>query len=130
MKILYKRRLVKHPLLAKKMVIIRAICRILQVFRLLFFVYFCVNHPHLVPFYLSSLVVSPLFFTPNYPLLATKMPLFEVHFAPFEPCFSGSKRFCLYHSYEYLCFSPRIQHHFALRLAAKRLAFSTKMHCI
>jgi len=78
------------------------------IFRLLFFVYFCVNYPHLVPFYLSSLVVSPLFFTPNYQLLATKMPLFKVHFAPFKPCFNGSKRFCLYHSCEYLCFSPRI----------------------
>ena len=61
------------------------------------FVYFCVDYPHLAPFYLSSLVVSPLLFTANYPLLATKMPLFKVHFAPFNPCFNGSKRFCLYH---------------------------------
>ena len=94
------------------------------------FVYFCVDYPHLVPFYLSSLVVSPLFFTPKHPLLATKMPLFKVNFALFEPCFNGSKRFCLYHSCEYLYFSPRIQQHFALRLAPKRLAFSTKTPCV
>ena len=94
------------------------------------FVYFCVDYPHLVPFYLSSLVVSPLFFTPNYPLLATKTPHFKVNFALFEPCFNGSKRLYLYHSYEYLYFSPRIQQHFALHLAPKRLAFSTKTPCV
>ena len=109
------------------------------------FVYFCVNYPHLVPFYLSSLVVSPLFFTPNYPLLATNMPLFKVHFAPFEPCFNGSKRFCLYHlQWIFMLFASHLApfctafctilhcvlHQNGLRLAPKCTAFSTKTPCV
>ena len=44
--------------------------------------------------------------------------------------FDGLRRFCLSLCSVYLCFSPCIQQHFALRLAPKRTAFSTKMHCV
>ena len=76
------------------------------------------------------MVVSSLFSTPNYPLLAPKIPLFNGCFALFSHVFHGSKRVCLYHYSGYLCFSSRIQRHFALHLAPKRTAFSTILPCV
>ena len=99
-------------------------------FHLFRFVYFQENSLHFAPFCLSSLVGSSLFSTPNYPLLAPKNPLFNDYFAPLSHVFHGSKRFCIYHFSVYLCSSPRIKRHFALRLASKRTPFSTKTQCV
>jgi len=85
---------------------------------------------HFAPLCLSSLVANSLFLTPNYPHLAPKNLLFNGHFALCGHVFSGFKRFYLYQSGGYLCFSPRFLHHFSLRLAPKRIAFSTKTQCI
>ena len=71
-----------------------------------------------------------VFHSPNNALLAPKTLLFNVYFALFSHVFYGSEWFCLYNCGEYLCLSTRIQQHFALRLAPKQLAFSTKTHCI
>ena len=72
------------------------------------FVCFEEQNLHFAPFSLSSLVARPLFFAPNNPLLAPKNPLFNGYFALFSHAFHGSKRFCLYHSNVFLCFSPCI----------------------
>ena len=76
------------------------------------------------------MVASSLFSTPKKPLLHPKIPLFNGCFALFNHVFHGSKRFCLYHYSGYLCFSSRIQRHFALHLAPKRTAFSTILPCV
>ena len=94
------------------------------------FVYFQEQNLHFAPFSLSSLVVNSKFQKPNYPLLAPKNPLFTAHFALFSHVFHGSKGFYLYHRDVYLCLSPCIQQHFALRLAPKRIAFSIKTACV
>ena len=78
----------------------------------------------------SSLLANSLFFTSNYPHLTPKNLLFNDHFALLGHVFSGLKRSYLYQNGGYLCFSPRFLHHFSLRLAPKRIAFSTKTHCI
>ena len=56
--------------------------------------------------------------------------LFNAHFVLFSPIFNGEKGFVYTVYCVYLCFSPCIQQHFALRFAAFHLAFSTKTHCI
>ena len=67
---------------------------------------------------------------PKTPLFRPKTPLVSSYFALFGPVFRGSKRFYLYNCCVFLCLLSLIQQHFAMRLAAKRTAFSTKTHCI
>ena len=88
------------------------------------------SYVHFVPFSLSSLVANSLLFTPNNMLLTPKTPLFNGCFAPLNHVFYGSKRFYLYHCSGFLCLSSCIQQHFALRLAAKRIAFSGILACV
>ena len=76
------------------------------------------------------MVASSLFSTPNNPLLAPKIPLFNGCFALFSHVFHGSRSFCLYHYSGYLCFLSCIQLHFARHLASKRTAFSTILPCV
>ena len=71
-----------------------------------------------------------IFFNSKNLLFAPKNPLFSGYFATFEPCFNGSRRFCLYHFSVFLCFSSCIQQHFALHLAPFYLVFSIKTHPI
>ena len=99
-------------------------------FHVFCFVCFYEQNLHLAPFCLSIWSPTHNFSAPKNPLLAPKTPLFNSCFAPFSHVFNGTERFCLYNCSGYLCFSPCIQHHFAQRLAAFYLAFSTKTHCI
>jgi len=85
---------------------------------------------HFAPFSLSIWAAYPLFFKPNYSLLAPKILLFNDYFALFGHVLTALKGFVLYNYYVLLCFLPRILHQNALHLAPKRLAFSTKTHCI
>ena len=58
-------------------------------------------------------------------------PHFLMYVLPlFNHVFNGSEGFCPPLRCVFLCFSSRVQQHFALRLAPKRLAFSTKMQCV
>jgi len=94
------------------------------------FVYFLAENLHFAPFRFSILLPKRDFFNPNYALLAPKTPLFNGYFALFWHVFNGSERFYLYRCYVFLCFSPCVLQHLALRFAAKHLAFSTKTHFI
>ena len=85
---------------------------------------------HLAPFCLSIWLSFLFFKGSKNAVFTTKTPLFRVHFAPFSHVFNGSKRFCLYHCSVFLCFSFCIYQHFALRLAAKRPAFSGILACV
>jgi len=82
---------------------------------------------------------------PKYALLAPKNLHFNGYFALLNHAFHASKGFCLYHFNVFLCLialhlapfclafstkTPSILHQNALHLALKRIAFSTKMHCI
>ena len=87
------------------------------------FVYFQEQNLYFAPFCLSSLVADSYFFNSNYLLLDPKIPLFNGHFAHFEPFFRWFEKVlpislqCIFML-------------FALRLAAFCLAFSTKTHCV
>ena len=98
--------------------------------RVSFLSHFSAYNLHLAPFCLSISLPTRIFFKPNYSLLAPKTILFNGHFTLFSHVFHGSKRFCVYSYYGYLCFSSRIQQQIAPHLAAFYLAFSTKTHCI
>ena len=86
----------------------------------------CVLH------HFSFLVWWPtrFFSAPNYARFAPKIPLFNGCFGLFSHVFHGLKRFYLYNCSGFLCFSLRIQLHFALRFVAFQLAFSGKMHYV
>ena len=85
---------------------------------------------HFAPFCLSSWCPDRVFVDAQYPLLDPKIPLFDGCFALFSHVFHGSRRLCLYYCGVFLCLSPRVLQHFALRFAPFYLAFSTKTHCI
>ena len=59
----------------------------------------------ILPFYFACQLII---FTPNYPLLAPKTPLFRGCFALFGHVFHVSKRLYLYHCGVFLCFLARI----------------------
>ena len=94
------------------------------------FVHFQAYNLHFAPFCLSIWPPTHNFLAPQFSLFTPKIPLFYGYFAPFSHVFHGSKRFCLCNWCGCLCFLFRIQLHFALRLAPKYTAFSTKTHCI
>ena len=73
-----------------------------------FLSHFSAYNLHLAPFFLSISLPARIFFKSNYSLLAPKTPLFNGHFALFSHVQHGSKRFCLYNCYGYLCFLSRI----------------------
>ena len=73
-----------------------------------YLVYFWEHNLHLVPFCLSSLVGSPIFFKLKYTHFTPKNPLFDRHFAPTSHIFRDSRRFNLYNYSGYLYFSFRI----------------------
>ena len=100
------------------------------IFSVFFFFVLGLANLRFAPFCLSSLLANSLFFKPNYALLAPKTPLFNSYFAFLNHAFHGSTWFCLYNCSGYLCFSPCISPHLALRLAAKYLAFCTKIPCV
>ena len=85
---------------------------------------------HFAPFSLSSLVAGSYFFNSNYALLAPKTPLLTAILTFLAMCFMARKGFVYTICSGYLCFSSRILRHFALRLAPKCLAFSTKTHSV
>ena len=85
---------------------------------------------HLAPFCLSIWLPFLFFKGSKNDVFTTKTPLSRVHFAPFSYVFNGSKRFCLYDYSVFSCFSSCIYQHFALRLAAKRIAFSGILACV
>jgi len=83
------------------------------------------------------LFANSLFITPNYPLFAPKKPLFNGYFAHFSHVFHGSKGFVYTIAVDIyafrLAFSIKthcILHHFTLRLAPKRTAFSGILPCV
>jgi len=83
------------------------------------------------------LVACSYFFEPNTPLLDPKIPLFNGRFAFLAICFMVRKGFVytiVVDIYAFrLAFSGKkycILHHFSLRLAPKRTAFSTKTQCV
>ena len=95
------------------------------------FVCFEEQNLHFAPYCLSSLVAHPLFFAPNNPLLAPKKPLFNDNFALFSHVFIVRKVFvytiAVYFYAFHLAFSGILHcilHHFTLRFAPKRTAFS------
>ena len=94
------------------------------------FTYFSERNLHFAPFSLSIWAAYSLFFKPNYSRLSPKILLFNDYFALFGHVLTALKGFVLYNHYVLLCFLPRILHHFAQHFAPKRLAFSTKTHCI
>ena len=59
----------------------------------------------ILPFYFACQLII---FTPNYPLLAPKIPLFRGCFALFGHVFHVYKRLYLYHCGVFLCFLARI----------------------
>ena len=91
------------------------------------FWWFCL---YLAPFYLSIWLPALFFKALKNCVFTTKTPLFRVHFSPCSYVFNGSKRFCLCDYSVFLCFSSCIYQHFALRLAAKRPAFSGILACV
>ena len=76
--------------------------------RVSFLSHFSAYNLHLAPYCLSISLPTHIFFKPNYTHLAPKTMLFNGHFALFSHVQHGSKRFCLYNCYGYLCFSSRI----------------------
>ena len=84
----------------------------------------------LAPLYLSSLVDDSKFSSPITRFSPLKSRFLMAVLPLLSPIFSGSKRSCLSLLCVFLCFSSRSQRHFALHLAPKRLAFSTKTHCV
>ena len=71
-----------------------------------------------------------IFPSPITHFLPLKTHFLNGYFALLCHAFSGSKRFCLCHSCGYLCLLHCILLHFALRLAAKRTAFSSILPCV
>ena len=125
----YKTRSVRQCVLAKKSLFQQENSRFFHLYAFSF-TPFLEQHLHFAPLCLSILVASSCFLKPNYLLFAPKNLLFNGYFTLLSHFFNGSKRLCLYHCSGCLCLSSRNQQHFALRLAAFYLAFSTKTHCV
>ena len=136
-RIFYKRGLIRHPLLAKIKVFNQAICLKLQVFRLhdqsIFVKITCILHHFAFLFWLPTRVFS----TPITHFQPLK-PHFLMAILPFLALFLMVRKGFIYTIAAYfyafrLVFCSIlhcVQHHFTLRLAPKRTAFSTKTHCV
>jgi len=85
------------------------------VFRAFLFVRFKEKRLHFAPFSLSSLVASPLLFTPDYPLLAPKTH-FLMPILPFGVMLLTALKGFVYTV--------------SVDIYAFRLAFSTILHCV
>jgi len=93
----------------------------------------CVLHHFAFLFWLDARV----FFKSNYPHLTPKKPFFTPVLPFSAMCFFALKGFVYAIVVDVYAFclafsgiSPCVLHHFALRFAPFRLAFSTKTHCI
>ena len=136
-RIFYKRGLIRHPLLAKIKVFNQAICLKLQVFRLhdqsIFEKITCILHHFAFLFCLPTRVFS----TPITRFQPLKLH-FQMAILPFLALFLMVRKGFIYTIAAYfyafrLAFCSIlhcVQHHFTLRLAPKRTAFSTKTHSV
>ena len=91
----------------------------------------------LAPLYLSSLADNSKFSSPITRFQPLKSHFLMAVLPLLSPVFNGSRRFCLSFDVYFYAFCLAvsgilhcIQHHFALHLAPKRTAFSTKIHCV
>ena len=89
--IFYKTGFVWHTVLAKIMAYKQLNCRNFCLLRSLSLSIFCAYCLHLAPFWLSRLLPARDFFTPQNPLLATKIPLISSCFALLGHVFHGSR---------------------------------------
>ena len=82
--------------------------------------------------HLALLVWSPprIFSSPIIPFYPLKNPFLTTISPLSAMCLVTRKGYVYTICGGYLCFSPRILHHFTLHFAPKHLAFSTKTHCI